>query len=96
MRLPKRIDIGNPKAASLTILVPTFIASEPKTVFQIGFVVFIPSLIVGLVVSSVLAAMGTMALSPLIVSLPFKIMLLVLVGGWALITGTPAGSFSAI
>ncbi|MCF5584729.1 flagellar type III secretion system pore protein FliP, partial [Pseudomonas syringae] len=88
MRLSKRTDIPTPDAAPLTILVPAFVISELKTAFQIGFMIFIPFLIIDLVVASVLMAMGMMMLSPLIISLPFKIMLFVLVDGWALIVGT--------
>jgi len=75
------------------LLMPAFITSELKTAFQIGFIIFIPFLIIDLVVASVLMSMGMMMLSPLIISLPFKIMLFVLVDGWALIMGTLASSF---
>ena len=93
MRLSRRTDIASPEAAPLTILVPAFVTSELKTAFQIGFMIFIPFLIIDMVVASVLMAMGMMMLSPLIISLPFKIMLFVLVDGWGLIMGTLAGSF---
>ncbi len=96
MRLSKRTDIPTPDAAPLNILVPAFVISELKTAFQIGFMIFIPFLIIDLVVASVLMAMGMMMLSPLIISLPFKIMLFVLVDGWALIVGTLAGSFGGV
>ncbi|CAD5108355.1 flagellar type III secretion system pore protein FliP [Zestomonas carbonaria] len=96
MRLSKRTDIASPDQAPLTILVPAFITSELKTAFQIGFMIFIPFLIIDLVVASVLMAMGMMMLSPLIISLPFKIMLFVLIDGWALIIGTLAGSFGTV
>ncbi|MGY5327715.1 MULTISPECIES: flagellar type III secretion system pore protein FliP [Pseudomonas] len=96
MRLSKRTDIASPDQAPLTILVPAFVTSELKTAFQIGFMIFIPFLIIDLVVASVLMAMGMMMLSPLIISLPFKIMLFVLVDGWALIIGTLAGSFGGV
>lgn len=76
-----------------SVLVPAFMTSELKTAFQIGFLLFIPFLIIDLVVASVLMSMGMMMLSPLIISLPFKIMLFVLVDGWALIMGTLASSF---
>jgi flagellar biosynthetic protein FliP len=76
-----------------TLLMPAFVTSELKTAFQIGFLIFIPFLIIDLVVASVLMSMGMMMLSPLIVSLPFKIMLFVLVDGWSLILGTLASSF---
>jgi flagellar biosynthetic protein FliP len=96
MRLSKRTDIASPDQAPLTIVVPAFVTSELKTAFQIGFMIFIPFLIIDLVVASVLMAMGMMMLSPLIISLPFKIMLFVLVDGWALIIGTLAGSFGGV
>jgi flagellar biosynthetic protein FliP len=96
MRLSKRTDIASPDQAPLTILVPAFVTSELKTAFQIGFMIFIPFLIIDLVVASILMAMGMMMLSPLIISLPFKIMLFVLVDGWALIIGTLAGSFGGV
>jgi len=96
MRLSKRTDIASPDQAPLTILVPAFVTSELKTAFQIGFMIFIPFLIIDMVVASVLMAMGMMMLSPLIISLPFKIMLFVLVDGWALIMGTLASSFGGV
>ena len=96
MRLSKRTDIAGPDQVPLTILVPAFVTSELKTAFQIGFMIFIPFLIIDMVVASVLMAMGMMMLSPLIISLPFKIMLFVLVDGWALIMGTLAGSFGGV
>ena len=82
-----------PDDVPFSLLVPSFIISEVKTGFQIGFLVLIPFLIIDLVVASVLMSMGMMMLSPLIISLPFKVMLFVLVDGWALIMGTLASSF---
>ena len=76
-----------------TLLMPAFATSELKTAFQIGFLLFIPFLVIDLVVASVLMSMGMMMLSPLIISLPFKIMLFVLVDGWAMVLGTLATSF---
>jgi len=76
-----------------SLLMPAFATSELKTAFQIGFLMFIPFLVIDLVVASVLMSMGMMMLSPLIISLPFKIMLFVLVDGWALVMGTLATSF---
>ena len=76
-----------------SILIPSFVTSELKTAFSIGFFLFIPFLIIDLVVASVLMSMGMMMLSPLIVSLPFKIMLFVLVDGWSMVMGTLASSF---
>jgi flagellar biosynthetic protein FliP len=78
----------------LTVLLPSFLTSELKTAFQIGFLTFIPFLIIDLVVSSVLMSMGMMMLSPMLISLPFKIMLFVLVDGWGLMVGTLAASFT--
>ena len=77
----------------LSVLIPTFITSELKTAFQIGFLIFIPFLVIDLVVASVLMSMGMMMLSPMLISLPFKIMLFVLVDGWSLLVGTLASSF---
>jgi flagellar biosynthetic protein FliP len=77
----------------MRILVPAYVISELKTAFQIGFVVFIPFLIIDLVVSSVLMSMGMMMLSPVIISLPFKLMLFVLVDGWNLLVGSLVQSF---
>ena len=75
------------------VLMAAFITSELKTAFEIGFLIFIPFLIIDLVVASVLMSMGMMMLSPMIVSLPFKLMLFVLVDGWTLLMGTLASSF---
>ncbi|MEH6389365.1 MAG: flagellar type III secretion system pore protein FliP [Pseudomonas profundi] len=94
VRLARRTDIATPEDVPFHIMVPAFVTSELKTAFQIGFMIFIPFLIIDLVVASVLMAMGMMMLSPLIISLPFKIMLFVLVDGWALIIGTLAASFA--
>ncbi|MES2662460.1 MAG: flagellar type III secretion system pore protein FliP [Pseudomonadota bacterium] len=77
----------------VSVLLPSFMTSELKTAFQIGFIIFIPFLIIDLVVASVLMAMGMMMLSPMLVSLPFKIMLFVFVDGWTLIIGSLASSF---
>lgn len=87
------VEIATPEDTPFSILVPAFVTSELKTAFQIGFIIFIPFLVIDIVVASVLMAMGMMMLSPLIVSLPFKIMLFVLVDGWAMIIGTLAASF---
>ena len=85
--------VTNSEEIPFTVLMPAFLTSELKTAFQIGFIIFIPFLVIDIVVASVLMAMGMMMLSPLIISLPFKIMLFVLVDGWALIVGTLAASF---
>ncbi|MDO6691707.1 flagellar type III secretion system pore protein FliP [Aliiglaciecola sp. 3_MG-2023] len=83
----------DPSEVPMNVLIPAFVTSELKTAFQIGFMLFIPFLILDLVVASILMAMGMMMLSPMIVSLPFKLMLFVLVDGWNLIFGTLATSF---
>lgn len=83
----------SPEVVPMSVLMPAFLTSELKTAFQIGFMLFIPFLIIDLVVASVLMAMGMMMLSPLIISLPFKLMLFVLVDGWSLVVGTLAASF---
>ena len=88
-----RDDIDSAEQAPLSLVVPSFMVSELKTAFQIGFLVFIPFLIIDLVVASVLMSMGMMMLSPMLISLPFKIMLFVMVDGWTLVLGTLASSF---
>jgi len=75
------------------LLIPSFITSELKTAFTMGFLIYVPFLVIDLVVASVLMAMGMMMLSPMMIALPFKIMLFVLVDGWSLIMGTLASSF---
>lgn len=82
-----------PADVPFSVLVPSFVTSELKTAFTIGFLIFIPFLIIDLVVASVLMSMGMMMLSPLIVSMPFKLMLFVLVDGWSMIMGTLASSY---
>jgi flagellar biosynthesis protein FliP len=77
----------------MRVLIPAFVTSELKTAFQIGFIVFIPFLIIDMVVASVLMSMGMMMMSPVIVALPFKIMLFVLVDGWTLVVGSLVASF---
>jgi flagellar biosynthesis protein FliP len=83
----------SPSEVPLTILAPAFVTSELKTAFQIGFLLFIPFVIIDLVVASVLMSMGMMMLSPVLISLPFKLMLFVLVDGWTLVMGSLASSF---
>lgn len=82
-----------PQQVSMKVLIPSFMVSELKTAFQMGFMLFLPFLIIDLVVASILMAMGMMMLSPMIVSMPFKIMLFVLVDGWSLIMGSLVTSF---
>lgn len=79
---------GNPEDQDLTIITPAYLLSELKTAFQIGFMIYLPFLVIDLIVSSILMAMGMMMLSPMVVSLPFKLLLFVLCDGWTLITGT--------
>ena len=76
-----------------SILLPAFVTSELKTAFQIGFMLFLPFLVIDLVVSSVLMSLGMMMMSPMVVSMPFKLLLFVLVDGWALMMGSLAASF---
>ncbi|MED5526517.1 flagellar type III secretion system pore protein FliP [Gallaecimonas pentaromativorans] len=82
-----------PGEIPFTVLMPAYVLSELKTAFQIGFMLFIPFLIIDLVVASVLMAMGMMMLSPLVISLPFKLMIFVLVDGWAMTVGSLTASF---
>jgi flagellar biosynthetic protein FliP len=82
-----------PEDVPMRILVPAFATSELKSAFQIGFLIFIPFVIIDLVIASVLMSMGMMMLSPVLISLPFKLMLFVLVDGWGLIMSTLAASF---
>ncbi len=85
--------LASPDDVPFSLLLPAFVTSELKTAFQIGFMLLIPFLIIDLVVASVLMSMGMVMLSPLIISLPFKIMLFVLVDGWSLVMETIVGSF---
>lgn len=93
VKLSKSKPLESAEDVPLLVLVPSFITSELKTAFQIGFSIFIPFLIIDMVVASVLMAMGMMMMSPAIVSLPFKLMLFVLVDGWQLLIGSLANSF---
>ena len=83
-----------PEDVPFSLLMPAFVTSELKTAFQIGFLILIPFLVIDLVIATLLMSMGMMMLSPMIISLPFKIMLFVLIDGWSLIMGTLAASFS--
>ncbi len=83
-----------PEEVPFLVLLPAYIISELKVAFQIGFMVFLPFLVIDLVTASVLMSMGMMMLSPLIVSLPFKLLVFVLVDGWAMIVGSLAASFT--
>ncbi len=84
---------ANKDEVPVTILVPAFMISELKTAFQIGFILFLPFLVIDMVVASVLLSMGMMMLPPVMVSLPFKLLLFVLVDGWYLIVGSLVKSF---
>ncbi len=92
-KLAGKQNFASPDDVPLTVLMPTFLTSELKTAFQIGFMVYIPFMVIDLVVSSVLMSMGMMMLSPVLISLPLKIMLFVLVDGWTMLVGTLAASF---
>ncbi len=89
-RLPAEIKGAD---VPLTVLVPAFVTSELKSAFQIGFMIFIPFLIIDMIVASVLMSLGMMMLSPVLVALPFKLMLFVLADGWNLLLGSLAASF---
>jgi flagellar biosynthetic protein FliP len=93
LRLSNTPAVQGPDEVPLRVLVPAFITSELKTAFQISFAIFIPFLIIDMVVASVLMSMGMMMMSPATVSLPFKLMLFVLVDGWQLLIGSLAQSF---
>lgn len=92
-RIAKHDNYASPQDVPLRILMPAFVTSELKTGFQIGFTVFIPFLIIDLVIASVLMALGMMMVPPATISLPFKLMLFVLVDGWQLVMGSLAQSF---
>lgn len=91
--MAKAPKFASPKDVPFSILLPAFVTSELKTAFQIGFMLFLPFLVIDLVVSSVLMSLGMMMMSPTIISLPFKLLLFVLVDGWALLMGSLAASF---
>lgn len=93
LELSGRDGLDSPDTIPFSLLVPAFLTSELKTAFQMGFLILLPFLVIDIVVASVLMAMGMMMLSPMIISLPFKIMLFVLIDGWTLVLGTLASSF---
>ncbi len=93
MRISGREDFQTADDVPFSLLMPAFLTSELKTAFQIGFLIFLPFLVIDLVVASVLMSMGMMMLSPMIISLPFKIMLFVLADGWSLVLEMLAASF---
>tara|TARA_B110000967_G_scaffold203628_1_gene244652 strand:- start:5770 stop:6585 length:816 start_codon:yes stop_codon:yes gene_type:complete len=87
-------NLESPADVPFTTLVPAFITSELKSAFAIGFLIYIPFVVIDLVVASVLMSMGMMMLSPMMISMPFKLMLFVLVDGWSLIMGSLTASFA--
>ena len=93
-QLAKSGPYASPKDIPYAVLLPAFITSELKTAFQIGFLVFLPFIVIDLVIATVLMSLGMMMLSPTIISLPFKLLLFVLVDGWALTMGSLANSFA--
>ncbi len=92
-RLADTPEVDSAEALPMRVIVPAFVTSELKTAFQIGFLIFIPFLIIDMLVASVLMSMGMMMMSPVIVALPFKIMLFVLIDGWTLLIGSLVQSF---
>ena len=93
-RLAKLPEDVKAETAPFRVIVPAFVTSELKTAFQIGFMIFIPFLVIDMVVASILMSLGMMMLSPVLVALPFKLMLFVLADGWNLLVGSLAASFS--
>ena len=87
------MNITNPQGLPLRVIVPAFVISELKTAFEIGFLIYLPFLVIDMIVSSILLSMGMMMLPPSLISLPFKLLLFVLVDGWNLVTGSIIRSF---
>ena len=94
MQIARKGEPMDAASVPFTTLVPAFITSELKSAFTIGFLIYIPFVVIDLIVASVLMSMGMMMLSPMMISMPFKLMLFVLVDGWSLIMGSLAGSFA--
>ena len=94
-RLAKLDGAATPETAPMRVPIPAFVTSELKSAFQIGFMIFIPFLVIDIVVASVLMSLGMMMLSPVLVALPFKLMLFVLADGWNLLIGSLAASFAS-
>jgi len=94
VKLAKLDPASKADTVPLRVLIPAFVTSELKTAFQIGFLIFIPFLVIDIVVASVLMSLGMMMLSPVLVALPFKLMLFVLADGWNLLIGSLAASFA--
>jgi flagellar biosynthetic protein FliP len=93
MELAEQESIEEEVDVPLSVLLPAFVTSELKTAFTIGFLIYIPFIIIDLVVASVLMSMGMMMLSPMMISMPFKLLLFVLVDGWSLVTGSLVATF---
>jgi len=93
MQIGQKKEIASADEVPFTTLVPAFMTSELKSAFMIGFMIYIPFVVIDLIVASVLMSMGMMMLSPMIISMPFKLMLFVLVDGWTLVMGSLASSF---
>jgi flagellar biosynthetic protein FliP len=93
MQIAQKKDVVSADDVPFTTLMPAFLTSELKSAFTIGFMIYIPFVVIDMIVSSVLMSMGMMMLSPMIISMPFKLMLFVLVDGWTLLLGSLASSF---
>ena len=93
MQIAQKKDVVSADDVPFTTLMPAFLTSELKSAFTIGFMIYIPFVVIDMIVSSVLMSMGMMMLSPMIISMPFKLMLFVLVDGWTLLMGSLASSF---
>ncbi len=94
MDLAEKGAVESPSDVPLTVLLPAFITSELKTAFQIGFLLFLPFLVIDMVVASVLMSLGMMMLSPMLVALPFKLLLFVLVDGWSMTVGSLVATYA--
>ena len=93
MQMARKAEVDSAEQVPFTTLVPAFITSELKSAFTIGFLIYIPFVVIDLIVASVLMSMGMAMLSPMMISMPFKLMLFVLVDGWSLLMGSLAASF---
>ena len=91
--LSKVVLTGDPQSIPLSIVLPAFITSELKTAFEIGFLIFLPFLVIDMVIASILMSLGMMMLSPMLISLPFKLLLFVLVDGWSMTVGSLSATF---
>ena len=93
LEIARQTNVNSPQEVPFATLVPAFITSELKSAFTIGFLIYIPFVVIDLIVASVLMSMGMMMISPMMISMPFKLMLFVLVDGWTLLMGSLASSF---